>query len=592
MFEKIIRKYNINTRGMVINGSVALIIVVIIAKFLGEKNIMLAIPLALTSAVLGRQNLYVKPVNKMFKFIIIDIIIVICAFIASLNMWSGIIVDLLSIFLIIYMMVSPYDLTFYKPFLMLYIFSQYSKISILELPSRIMVIVIGLVVILVVNYIKKINEKDILGNSIRKSMNLIKEQLENISKESYDNKLEEKCSIIMRGLAYRIYITRYRKYFTTKLGTIQFNLYMNIEYLNLYLKEIQVKFARENINEDYLKNIRLQIDNIIEICSENKVENNEKTIDDTYYEYKYCNKDLDFLQNIIKEIFLNIKRLKNINIKDINKIYKEWERDDFDKTSKVFKEYLRVDSIRFKFAMRMAVVLTIALFSAEVLGFYKIIWAVITVMSVMQPYYEDTIKKTKDRIIGNVVAIIFTGVIINIINTKYFTIIILVISTYLLFAFKDYSKISLFAAISSICLSSLSESINILIFYRVIYVIVGLIIVLIANKFIFPYRLKDGLVQLKEKIIRYDNYFIESIKENLVHKNKENRIRDLIVHITLLNEKLYLRNLQCKDKKINEFINLNNNFIVKIGYDMLINDNKNKKEKIDKEIYEMYRKIN
>ena len=592
MFEKIIRKYNINTRGMVINGSVALIIVVIIAKFLGEKNIMLAIPLALTSAVLGRQNLYVKPVNKMFKFIIIDIIIVICAFIASLNMWSGIIVDLLSIFLIIYMMVSPYDLTFYKPFLMLYIFSQYSKISILELPSRIMVIVIGLVVILVVNYIKKINEKDILGNSIRKSMNLIKEQLENISKESYDNKLEEKCSIIMRGLAYRIYITRYRKYFTTKLGTIQFNLYMNIEYLNLYLKEIQVKFARENINEDYLKNIRLQIDNIIEICSENKVENNEKTIDDTYYEYKYCNKDLDFLQNIIKEIFLNIKRLKNINIKDINKIYKEWERDDFDKTSKVFKEYLRVDSIRFKFAMRMAVVLTIALFSAEVLGFYKIIWAVITVMSVMQPYYEDTIKKTKDRIIGNVVAIIFTGVIINIINTKYFTITILVISTYLLFAFKDYSKISLFAAISSICLSSLSESINILIFYRVIYVIVGLIIVLIANKFIFPYRLKDGLVQLKEKIIRYDNYFIESIKENLVHKNKENRIRDLIVHITLLNEKLYRRNLQFKDKKINEFINLNNNFIVKIGYDMLINDNKNKKEKIDKEIYEMYRKIN
>ena len=181
---------------------------------------------------------------------------------------------------------------------------------------------------------------------------------------------------------------------------------------------------------------------------------------------------------------------------------------------------------------------------------------------------------------------------LKIINTKYFTITILVISTYLLFAFKDYSKISLFAAISSICLSSLSESINILIFYRVIYVIVGLIIVLIANKFIFPYRLKDGLVQLKEKIIRYDNYFIESIKENLVHKNKENRIRDLIVHITLLNEKLYLRNLQCKDKKINEFINLNNNFIVKIGYDMLINDNKNKKEKIDKEIYEMYRKIN
>ena len=67
---------------------------------------------------------------------------------------------------------------------------------------------------------------------------LLKISTINISKESYDNKLEEKCSIIMRGLAYRIYITRYRKYFTTNLGTIQFNLYMNIEYLNLYLRKI------------------------------------------------------------------------------------------------------------------------------------------------------------------------------------------------------------------------------------------------------------------------------------------------------------------------------------------------------------------
>ena len=41
----------------------------------------------------------------------------------------------------------------------------------------------------------------------------------------------------------------------------------------------------------------------------------------------------------------------------------------------------------------MSITLTIALLVGEFLGFYKIIWAIITIMSIMQPYYEDTITK-------------------------------------------------------------------------------------------------------------------------------------------------------------------------------------------------------
>ena len=256
---------------------------------------------------------------------------------------------------------------------------------------------------------------------------------------------------------------------------------------------------------------------------------------------------------------------------EVNTVYTEWERTKYDKRLYSFKAYFKKDSIRFKFAIRMAITLTVSLFAAEILGFHKVIWAVITIMSIMQPYYEDTISNVKGRIKGNAIAILITGILINIINNKIFTIVILIIALYLLYAFKKYSRISLYAGIASICLSSLSENINKLIFYRVGYLIVGVIVVLLANKYIFPYKLGDGIRQLEEKINRYTSYLQEHYKEYIsgVKKENDHEIRDLIIHITLLSQKLYLRNLEYGEENIEKFIRENNNLVINIGYHIL-----------------------
>ena len=263
-----------------------------------------------------------------------------------------------------------------------------------------------------------------------------------------------------------------------------------------------------------------------------------------------------------------------------------------DKPKVVFKEYFVPSSIRFKFAMRMAITLTFSIFIAELLGYYKIIWAIITIMSIMQPYYEDTISKTRERIKGNIIAILFTGIVIHLFHTQWITILILVISLYLLYGFKEYYKISLFAAMASICISSLSVSLNKLLIYRIFYVIIGVIVVLLANKFIFPYRLKDGIMQLVNKILRYDEYLIDTSREYLNKSKGDNYIRDLIIHTTLLTQKLYLRNLQYSDNSISEFIDKNNEFVVKIGYKVLMVYKKKYNENIFKYLSELYEDFN
>ena len=242
--------------------------------------------------------------------------------------------------------------------------------------------------------------------------------------------------------------------------------------------------------------------------------------------------------------------------------------------------------------MRMAITLTFSIFIAELLGYYKIIWAIITIMSIMQPYYEDTISKTRERIKGNIIAILFTGIVIHLFHTQWVTILILVISLYLLYGFKEYYKISLFAAMASISISSLSAGLNKLLVYRIFYVIIGVMIVLLANKFIFPYRLKDGIIQLVKKVLKYDEYLVDTSREYLNKSKGDNYIRDLIIHITLLTQKLYLRNLQYRDDNIAEFIDKNNEFVVKIGYKVLMVYKKKYNENIFKYISELYDDFN
>jgi len=570
---------------MIKHGSVAIITLFGVGILFGVKNIMIAFPIALTSAVMGRQNFQVKTFNKAIKIILIDLVIVLTAYFSSMNIFWGIPINFFAIFLIMYTIVSPYDLTFYKPFIMLYVFTQYTQVSLGELPFRILAVIFGVLVVVGLSFINRVNERSTLGKSIQEAFTLINNQFENILIGEYDNTIEDKCSKMMRDIAYKVYVTRHRKYLTTNLGKVQFQIFINVEYFNLYMIQVYEGIKNSSISWEYIEDLKEIIKDIIELCKDNldiqALQGNIELFIERWDKDKEYHLEISL---ILKRFINSIKELSSIGKRGSNKVYKEWARADIDKTRVTFKEYFKPNTIRFKFAIRMAISLTVALLIGEFLGFYKVIWAVITIMSIMQPYYEDTIKKARDRVIGNILGILFTGALINVVDSRIVTLGILIISLYLIYAFKEYYKISLFTAISSICIASFTENINVLVFYRIIYVIIGVIIVVIANKFIFPYRLKDGVEQLIEKIARLNKRLIEDSMEFLKSNKQIHEIRDLVIHSTLLCQKLYMRNLQYNDEEINKFIAINNKYVIEVGYRVLIVYGKNedvKKENIE-----------
>ena len=571
----------INTYSMLKNGTIAVLTMFGVGILFGEKNIMLAFPIALTSAVLGRQNFKVKTFNKTIRIILMDLIIVTLAYISRLNIFIGIFINFISIFLIMYTITSPYDPTFYKPFIMLYAFTQYAWVPLNKMPARYLSVIFGVLVIVICNKIvNEINEKSLLGKSIYKALSLISEGLKDILEGNYTKKKELECTNIMRALAYKVYVSRYKDYLTTNLGQIQFKIFMDIEHLNLFLRKIEEGYSHKDITKREIEELISLLEQIKKFSNGNI--NVEQVVNETNrYVNKYI-KEAKYgyeISVILINLSKNINSLNAVDRREINKVYEKWQRSYLDKTRYTFKEYFRKDSIRFKFAMRMAITLTLSLFIGEILGFYKIIWAIITIMSVIQPYYEDTLKKTKDRVVGNTIAIIFTGVAINLIDNKFVTIAILIASLYLLYAFKEYHKISLFAAIASISVSSLSNNINELLLYRIAYVIVGVLIVIIANKYIFPYKLQDAIRQLEEKVKRYNEMLLKEGKLYLQDEGDIHIVRDIIIHLTLMNQKLYLRNIQYGDENVDIFIDDNTYFAIEVGYSILMSYGKSKEFK-------------
>ncbi len=559
-----------NLNSMIINGSVAVLSILGSVFLFGFENVMLAFPIALTSIVLSRQNIYVKTFSKFFRIVLLDLFIIFMAYLSSSNFYLGILINFLCIFLICYTLISPYDMTFYKPFIMLYVFAQYSSISINSIPNRFLTVIFGVFVIVILRrFLNKDKESKIFLKSINEVLSLINSQIDNILNNNFSDENLNKCTKLMRSLAYRIYILRHKKYLITYMGRIEFNLYIVLEHLNISLKDLYFLREKNLISKEEILSIKNTIEIILDFIN-NKASSEDVEISMENLRLIKSSENIsnDFYKSL-KSVYKDINNILHLNKKYRNKIYKKWLRSDIDRFKSSFKEYFKPNSIRFKFAMRMSITLTISLFIGEFLGYDKVIWAIITIMSIMQPYYEDTIVRTKDRLKGNIVAILFLTITIGIIDNKLFTVFIFIISVYFIYAFKSYYKLSLFASIASICVASLSYSIGTIVVLRLLYVIIGAIIVILANKYIFPYKIKDGVTQIMLKIMRLNNLLVKDVISYIKGDNTSYKIRDNIIHLSLLSQKLYFRNLQYEDKKVEKFLQISSKMFIEVGYKIL-----------------------
>ncbi|MGL5576044.1 MAG: FUSC family protein [Sarcina sp.] len=565
IFDKLALKTGLDIKKMIRYGSIACISLFSIIFFFGKYNAMLAFPIALTSIALSFENIRINTIKKLLKLIALDCLLVLISFYATKHIYAGIFINFLTIFFIAYFLSFSFNPKIYKPFLMLFVFTSFSHDNIKLLTNKLLAVIFGCVFVVICNFIldKKNNNSLLLDYS--KPLELLFKQIENIKNTTFDLNLYNKLCKVLRSINYSIYISKSSKYLTNLNGKFKLDMFLHISLLNNILYD--KIYTKKNIDESFLKLI-FKISDIFEtknidiMYSTNDM--NEFFNSILIETSNFSNIETREFLSVIKNITTTLNNYKKVSEKDLKKPFTPWKKTIFYKYKTLFKTNFHKNSTRLSFALRISITLTICLFLSHIFEISKVIWISITIMSVMQIYYEDTLGKQKDRIKGNLIGIALF-ILITLLHIKILAWITLFCALFLTYGFKEYYKLSIFTTLASLSVASIYLDIHEIAILRVALVLLGLLIVFVANKFLFPTHVEDGIQILIAKLLFYNKEFIHMIK-----LNKYEDLADILILNSLISEKLSLRNTILKSDKVNNLIITNNLNMIRVAYYELI----------------------
>ena len=170
----------------------------------------------------------------------------------------------------------------------------------------------------------------------------------------------------------------------------------------------------------------------------------------------------------------------------------------------ILRENMRLDSVRFTFSFRMALMFSLCAFAWQYSGDENAKALVFTTIAMVQPYLEGTARRTAMRLLGTFVGILAAIASLVIAGGDLGTLTaILLVANYVftVTAPKRYEVMMAFITLSSLLTAIMTNPPETILTERVAMIIAGVLIASIANRVILPYRLADENIVLGGRYI-------------------------------------------------------------------------------------------
>lgn len=458
-------------------------------SILGPGTAYIGATIAKGSLVLLGTDLTGNPIRTTLTFLFVFLFIGIGSFISSLNLYVGLIINFLIIFILSYKFSSNIKQLIWRPFVLGYLYLLVEPGTIYTLPSRLLTLSIGAFFIILTQFIVNKNKtKKTLYNGLNSLIKATSLNIENIIENKNINTQAEITDSVNKIIS-SIYAKRIDPIFITKIDNSILNFTLYIERLNFILNKINLTF-KKNINENFFKDLDILMIDISNLfISNNSTKNLISMLDSFYIKYKEKVSDdyyyYEILQNIEmlklsysttskykhtkREILFNRKLKRNIN--------NAW-RFNFSR-----------DSLRFTFALRISTLLSLSYFIVHLFNITKGSWIVFTIYAVLDPLFENSQKRFSKRFKGTLLGIGLFLIIYLTIRNIYIEGLIFIIMYYFYVINKDFGvrtmctatvSLGLFAIISNTPYRGIS--------YRFFFVFLGIFIGYFANKYFLPYN--------------------------------------------------------------------------------------------------------
>lgn len=154
--------------------------------------------------------------------------------------------------------------------------------------------------------------------------------------------------------------------------------------------------------------------------------------------------------------------------------------------------------MRLRFALRQVIILTPCLVISYLWQSNNIYWLVISVFFMMIPFTEHTVQRVRQRIFGTMAGILLCFVFFTLFPDFASRVVIMTVANFMIYAADGYGPMVAFITCSALALQSIDSSVPIVLLQRLVYTLTGAGIALLANKYIFPVRIRKQMQYLFE----------------------------------------------------------------------------------------------
>lgn len=563
-----------------------------------KEEFLRAYPAALVSltlffsnqALFGAKNALIAPYmtvlfirlrNDMFKernttkAFFIHILIGVLSFVAGINLWLTVIVNLVVVFLLVYLLTDEYKPTNYFPYVMGFVFLQTINVSIYELGTRLAAISYSFIVVFIALRIfspKNIHLK--IHNIVEKGFENIILQLNLLVNHGYDEVEEKQRELfsINKSLNSVLYESRRRAYFTTVGGKTYFPFVVVFQHMNNITTDFlnnKALFTDKNIN--YLRNLRTLLNDFILNLKNNKSKDCIEDLINFLSDNELDNKELNLnMIYILNYLISTVENVSNENTHHKKETSKEWKIPKESRPLGRLNDHLRWDSFKLRFALRLSVIMSLSFVITDILDIPKGYWLSMNIYIMILPFYEDSTKKIAARFKGTFIGVMLSFVLFHIFKSDISHIIIVVISTFLMYSRINYGAMSIYITCYSLAISTLSMDNNTVLGLRFIYTFIAACIAIIANKYIFPMKNDTEVINMMNKLIRLDKFMVNELSNSINGKYNGDLIRELLLKSYLSSEKIDIHSkagtLYRDSQFFDNFLLINNRLVTEIDH--------------------------
>ena len=543
----------------------------------GDDNTLIGVTTITATLMLLQRDFTAEPLKNTLKFIGVNLLMGIGTAIAINNMWLAIPINFIVVFTFSYIFTYNLRQPLYFPFGLQYLFLLSTPASSGRLWIRFVALFCGALIIMISQLIVNKNKLVSSGNKLLvNACEAIENKLECIKWKSKSYHSVHNVHKSVDEFRSIIYDKRESDYYLTEEARIKLNMSVALENINEMLRYENVQYVDNKIIDN--------LDELVKIAKTtlNFNKKKDKMIRNKHYDIDklldYCQEknitDLLSLQLVESMIFLDettmkLNQLDNKDYKEVNKVSEKSEI--FSKKS--IKDMLKgKNSPKFCYAMRMAISIALGGFIMDYFKLPEGRWILFTILSLTTPLYETSKAKIKYRLVSTLIGSIIIVILFGIFTNQTARLLIVMITGYLQSYVNEYKYRMIFVTVCAIGTAAVVGNVQELTLERIIMVILGTIIAILANRYLFPYSLKNSNEQLR-KI--YYNSIKEMFEEINILLNGEARLEvmnNLFVITSLVESKSRTNKQIDKDENYSEIVNIRRTLV--------------------SNIYELYRSIN